>query len=97
MIITSIEVTNLQKTKAVASEAYSAANMRNSQLRLKARIIEEENNLTNLSSELYEKQKLDAYCIRNWKWYNLKSVKFNLSDLDTARGKGNIHLSNNSL
>ena len=56
-----LEVANLQKTKAVASEAFS--NLQTCVTRnadLKARIVEEENNLTNLSTELDEKQKLDA-------------------------------------
>jgi exonuclease SbcC len=81
-----IEVTNLQKTKAVASEAYASFQTcvtRNSDL--KARIIEEENNLTNLSSELDEKQKLDADLHSQLEMVQFEIVKFNLSDLDTAR------------
>ena len=81
-----IEVTNLQKTKAVASEAYSSLQTcatRNADL--KARIIEEENNLTNLSSELDEKQKLDADLHSQLEMVQFEIVKFNLSDLDTAR------------
>jgi exonuclease SbcC len=81
-----IEVTNLQKTKAVASEAYSSLQTcatRNSDL--KARIFEEENNLTNLSSELDEKQKLDADLHSQLEMVQFEILKFNLSDLDTAR------------
>jgi exonuclease SbcC len=81
-----IEVTNLQKTKAVASEAYASLQTcatRNADL--KARIIEEENNLTNLSSELDEKQKFDADLHSQLEMVQFEIVKFNLSDLDTAR------------
>jgi len=81
-----IEVTNLQKTKAIASEAYASLQTcatRNADL--KARIIEEENNLTNLSSELDEKQKFDADLHSQLEMVQFEIVKFNLSDLDTAR------------
>ena len=81
-----IEVTNLQKTKAVASEAYS--NLQTCATRnadLKARIIEEENNLTNLSNELEEKQKLDADLHSQLEIVQFEIGKFNLSDLETAR------------
>jgi exonuclease SbcC len=81
-----IEVTNLQKTKAVASEAYS--NLQTCVTRnadLKARIIEEENNLTNLSNELEEKQKFDADLHSQLEMVQFEIGKFNLSDLETAR------------
>ena len=81
-----IEVTNLQKTKAVASEAFASlqtCTTRNADL--KTRIIEEENNLTNLSSELEEKQKFDADLHSQLEIVQFEIVKFNLSDLDTAR------------
>ncbi|HEX7482565.1 MAG TPA: hypothetical protein VF350_03765, partial [Candidatus Bathyarchaeia archaeon] len=81
-----IEVTNLQKTKAVASEAYS--NLQTCATRnadLKARIIEEENNLTNLSNELEEKQKFDSDLHSQLEIVQFEIGKFNLSDLETAR------------
>ncbi len=81
-----IEVTNLQKTKAFASEAYASLQTcvtRNTDL--KARIIEEENNLTNLSSELEEKQKFDTDLHSQLERVQFEIAKFNLSDLDTAR------------
>jgi exonuclease SbcC len=83
-----IEVTNLQKTKAVASEAYS--NLQTCVARnadLKTRIIEEENNLTNLSSELKEKQKFDADLHSQLEIVQFEIGKFNLSDLDAARNQ----------
>jgi exonuclease SbcC len=81
-----IEVTNLQKTKAVASEAYSSLQTcvtRNADL--KARIIEEENNLTNLSNELEEKQKFDADLHSQLEMVLFEIGKFNISDLEAAR------------
>ena len=81
-----IEVTNLQKTKAIASEAYSSLQTCMTRTAdLKARIIEEENNLTNLSSELDEKQKFDADLHAQLEMVQNEIGKFNLSDLDTAR------------
>jgi exonuclease SbcC len=83
-----IEITNLQKTKVVASEAYS--NLQTCVARnadLKARIIEEENNLTNLSSELEEKQKFDADLHSQLEIVRFEIGKFNLSDLDAARNQ----------
>jgi exonuclease SbcC len=81
-----IEVANLQKTKAVASEAYS--NLQTCVTRnadLKARIVEEENNLNNLSSELEEKQKLDADLRLQLEKVQFEIGKFNLSDVEEAR------------
>jgi exonuclease SbcC len=81
-----IEVANLQKTKAVASEAYS--NLQTCVTRsadLKARIVEEENNLTNLSGEFEEKQKLDADLRLQLGSVQFEIGRFNLSDLEVAR------------
>jgi DNA repair protein SbcC/Rad50 len=81
-----IEVTNLQKTKAVASEAYSTLQTCITRISdLKARINEEENNLTNLSNELEEKQKFDADLHSQLETVQFEIGKFNLSDLETAR------------
>ena len=83
-----IEVTNLQKTKAVASEACSVLQncvARNADL--KARIIEEENNLTTLSSELEEKQKFDADLHSQLEIVQFEIGKFNLLDLEAARSQ----------
>jgi exonuclease SbcC len=81
-----IEVANLQKTKATASEAYS--NLQTCVTRnadLKARIVEEENNLTNLSSEFEDKQKLDADLRLQLEMVQFEIGKFNLSDVEAAR------------
>jgi DNA repair exonuclease SbcCD ATPase subunit len=81
-----IEVANLQKTKAVASEAYS--NLQTCVTRsadLKARIVEEENNLTNLSGEFEEKQKLDADLRLQLGSVQFEIGSFNLSDLEAER------------
>jgi exonuclease SbcC len=81
-----IEIINLQKTKAIASEAYS--NLQTCVTRnadLKARIIEEENNLTNLSNELEEKQKFAADLNSQMELVQFEIRKFNLSDLEKVR------------
>ena len=81
-----IEVANLQKTKAVATEAYSSLQTcvtRNSDL--KARIVEEENNLSNLATELEKKQKLDADLRSQSEMVQFEIGKFNLSDVEAAR------------
>jgi exonuclease SbcC len=81
-----LEVSNLQETKAVASEAYTNLQTcltRNSDLN--ARVVEEENNLTNLISELDEKQKFEADLHSQLEVVLFEIGKFNLSDLDTAR------------
>jgi DNA repair protein SbcC/Rad50 len=83
-----IEVTNLQKTKATASEAYSNLQTcitRNADL--KARTVEEENNLNNLLSELREKQKIDLDLRSQLEIVQFEITKFNLSDVETARAQ----------
>ena len=77
-----IEVANLQKTKAVASEAYSNLQMCvNRNADVKARIIEEENNLTNISSEFEEQQRLEVEERSQLELVQFEIVKFNLSEL----------------
>jgi DNA repair protein SbcC/Rad50 len=81
-----IEVGKLQKTKAVTTEAYS--NLQTCLTReadLKSRIFEEENNLTNLSNELEEKQKLDADLHSQLEILLFEIARFSLSDVETAR------------
>jgi exonuclease SbcC len=81
-----IEVANLQKTKAVASEAYSSLQTcvtRSADLN--ARIVEEENNLTNLSNESEEKQKIDSDLRLQLETVQCEIGKFNLSDVEAAR------------
>ncbi|HLN88734.1 MAG TPA: SMC family ATPase [Candidatus Binatia bacterium] len=81
-----ITVANLQKTKVIAQEALTS--LQTCQTRdadLKARIEEEENNLTNLSTELEEKQKLDTDLRLQLEMVQFEIGKFNLSDLEEAR------------
>ncbi len=81
-----LEVSNLQKTKAAASEAYT--NLQTCLTRnadLKARVVEEESNLTNLINELEEKQKFEADLHSQLEVVLFEIGKFNLSDLDAAR------------
>ncbi len=81
-----IEVANIQKNKAVASEAYS--NLQTCVTRnvdLKARITEEESNLTNISNELEEKQKIDSDLRSQMELVQFEICKFNLSDVEEAR------------
>lgn len=81
-----IEVATLQKTKVTAQEAYSSLQMcttRNADL--KARIVEEEGNLTNLSSELEEKHKLEADLRSQLEVVVFEISKFNLQDVEEAR------------
>jgi exonuclease SbcC len=81
-----LEVATLQKTKAVASETFS--NLQTCVTRnadLKARIVEEEGNLTNLTSELEDKLKFDADLRSQLEVVLFEIGKFNLSDVEEAR------------
>ena len=81
-----IEIDNLQKTRTVASEAYS--NLQTCLTRaeeLKNRLSEEENNLNNLSSEFEEKQKLEADLRLQLEQVQFEIGRFDLSELDAAR------------
>jgi DNA repair protein SbcC/Rad50 len=81
-----IDVANLQKTKAAASEAYSSLQTCSTRCAdLKARIVEEENNLANFIAELEEKQKLDADLRSQLEMVQFEIGKFNLSDVEEAR------------
>ena len=83
-----IEVANLQKIKEFASEAYS--NLQTSVIRstdLKARIVEEEKNFTNLSGEFDHKQKLDADLRLQLDMVQVEIDKFSLSDVEAARAQ----------
>jgi exonuclease SbcC len=81
-----IQVADMQKTKAVASEAYtSLQTCITREADLKLRINEEENNLKNLSSEFKEKQKLDADLHSQMEILICEISKFNLQDVEEAR------------
>ncbi len=80
------EIDGLQKTKAMASEAYS--NLQTCLTRaeeLKSRLNEEENNCKNLSNEFEEKQKLEADFRTQLESTQSEIGKFDLSKLDVAR------------
>ena len=75
-----IEVADLQKTKATASEAYTdLQTCVTREADLKARISEEENNLSNLLGEFEEKQKLEADLHSQLEVVLFEIGKFNLS------------------
>ncbi len=81
-----IQVADLQKTKAVASEAFaSLQTCITREADLKARISEEENNLKNLSNEFEEKQKLEADLHSQLEVLMFEIGKFNLQDVEEAR------------
>ncbi len=81
-----LQVADLQKTKAVASEAYT--NLQTCVTReadLRARISEEENNLSILLSELEGKQKLEVDLHSQLELVVFEIGKFNLQDVEEAR------------
>jgi DNA repair protein SbcC/Rad50 len=81
-----LQVADLQKTKTVASEAYT--NLQTCVTRetdLKARISEEENNLSILLRELEEKQKLEVDLQSQLKVVLSEIGKFNLQEVEEAR------------
>jgi DNA repair protein SbcC/Rad50 len=81
-----IEIDGLQKTKAIASEAFSSlqACMTRSE-ELKNRLNEEDNNLKTLSSELEEKQTLEADLRASFETVQFEVSKFDASELEAAR------------
>jgi exonuclease SbcC len=81
-----IQIANLQKNKAIASEAYT--NLQTCITRvadLNARIIEEENNLSLFLSELNEKQKLESDFRSQIEIILFEIGKFDLHDVEVAR------------
>ncbi len=81
-----VQVAELQKTKAVASEAYtSLQTCLTREADLKARISEEENNLKSLSNEFEEKQKLEVDLHSQLEILMFEIGKFNLQDVEEAR------------
>lgn len=80
------EIEVLQKTKAVASEAFSnlqTLNVRNEDVRV--RIIEEERNLSDLSTESEAKQYNLADLQRQLQTLSFEIGRFELSDLEAAK------------
>ena len=81
-----IEVASLQRTKAVASEAYSSLQTCATRLAdLKARIAEEENNLKNLASEFKEQQKLEVELNSQLERVQFEVGRFDLSEVQVAK------------
>ncbi|MGA3059332.1 MAG: SMC family ATPase [Candidatus Bathyarchaeia archaeon] len=83
-----IEIDSLQKTKNVASEAYS--NLQTCLTRaeeLKNRLSEEENNLNNLSSEFEEKKTLETNLRLQLEQILFEISRFDLSELNEARAQ----------
>jgi exonuclease SbcC len=83
-----LKIDTLQRTKAVASEAY--ANLQTCLTRseeLKNRQNEEEINLKNLLSELEEKQTLEADLHLQLEQVQFEISRFDLSELDAARAE----------
>ena len=75
-----LDIENLQKTKSVASEAYTSLQACLTKVEdVKNRLAEEEGNLSALSGEFLEKQKLDAD-LR----LQLESVQFEIARLDLS-------------
>jgi exonuclease SbcC len=80
------EIEVLQKTKAVASEAFSnlqTLSVRNEDVRV--RIIEEEKNLSDLSTESETKQHYLADLQRQFQTLSFEIGRFELSDLEAAK------------
>lgn len=81
-----LEIADLQKAKTIASEAYS--NLQTCVTRtsdLKSRILEEENNLKKLTTELELQQKIDSEQRITFESIQFEISKFDLSDLDSAK------------
>jgi len=81
-----LQVADLQKVKTIASEAFSTLQTCLTRgADLKARIVEEENNLRTLSEEFKDKRELDIQLRSELQQLQLEISKFNLSEVDTAR------------
>jgi exonuclease SbcC len=81
-----IEIEELQRTKTVAAEAFS--NLQTLVARaedLKTRLGEEEKNLSNLSTEFTEKQKLEAELRMQLETIRFEIGRFDMADLEDAR------------
>jgi exonuclease SbcC len=82
------EIEELQRIKTVATEAFS--NLQTLAARaedLKTRIIEEDKNLTDLSSEFEEKQKLGAELRMQLESIQFEIGRFDMADLEAARAQ----------
>jgi exonuclease SbcC len=83
-----VEIDGLQRTKVVASEAFSNLQSLISKSEdLKIRICEEETIFAELEREILEKQKLTADLAGQLEMVRFEIGRFDLSDLETARVK----------
>ncbi|MCW3998817.1 MAG: SMC family ATPase [Candidatus Bathyarchaeota archaeon] len=83
-----LDVADLQKAKSVANDAYlNLQTCLTNSANLKARITEEEGNLKNLAGELEEQQRQDAVQRRELELLVAEIAKFDLSELEAAKGK----------
>ncbi|MGD0450871.1 MAG: SMC family ATPase [Candidatus Bathyarchaeia archaeon] len=81
-----LEIECLQKTKAMASEAYSSLQTCMTRAEeLKNRLNEEENNCKNLASEFEDKKKLEADIRIQLELAQFEINKFDLSELEASR------------
>jgi DNA repair protein SbcC/Rad50 len=80
------EIEQVQRTKSVASEAFSNLQMLTSRAEdLKARMAEEEKSLADLKAELEQKQKLYAELGGQLEALRFEIGRFDLSDVEAAR------------
>jgi DNA repair protein SbcC/Rad50 len=81
-----IEVSSLQKSKTLASEAYSNLQACTGRMAdLKARIVEEEGNLKSLSGEFEEQQKLEVEQRSGLEVVQFEISRFDLSEVQAAK------------
>jgi exonuclease SbcC len=83
-----LEVATLQKTKAIASEAYS--NLQTCVTRsadLKTMLVDEENNLKKISNQLEEQQRLEIDQRSELEALQFEISKFDISELQVAKDK----------
>ena len=82
------EIEELHRIKTVATEAFSNLQMLTARTEdLKTRISEEEKNLSDLSTEFMEKQKLEAELRMQLETIQFEIGRFDMADLEAARAQ----------
>jgi exonuclease SbcC len=82
------EIEELHRIKTVATEAFSNLQMLTARAEdLKTRISEEEKNLSDLSTEFMEKQKLEAELRMQLETIQFEIGRFDMADLEAARAQ----------
>jgi exonuclease SbcC len=82
------EIEELHRIKTVATEAFSNLQMLTARAEdLKTRISEEEKNLSDLSTEFMEKQKLEAELRMQLETIQIEIGRFDMADLEAARAQ----------